>query len=67
MQYNQEFVDNAERMRKLQKYLEEVNYQMLGESSETKTLYEDIRYNVIQELKRLDAEQRRIAKENKDV
>lgn len=67
MQYGNRFTENQERMKKIQKLLDQVEYQMLGESAETKSLYEDLRYNLKTELRNLNEEQARIVKETKNV
>lgn len=65
MDKKKQFSANWKRMLELQALLEKVNYQMLGESTETKSLYEDLRHRTVTELKQLNEAQKILAQDSK--
>jgi len=65
MNSREQFNKNHKRMNELQKLLNQVDYKMLGETAETKTMYEGLREKIVEELLNLNEEQKTLAKEIK--
>lgn len=61
-----QFEENRKTMIQLQTLLDKVNYQMLGETVESKTIYEELRESITKKLRRLNEEQKILAKESKE-
>jgi ElaB/YqjD/DUF883 family membrane-anchored ribosome-binding protein len=58
-----QFSANMKRMKKLQGLLEAVDYLLLGETAESKTLHEELRDKIVAELQTLNETQKTLAKE----
>lgn len=60
----EQFKKNHSRMLQLQALLEQVNYAMLGETAESKTIYTDLKEQILTELKQLNKEQKALCQTN---